>query len=191
MSLPPHGSPQPPPGQPGHWAPGPPGGTAGYPGRLPVAPPVRPEPVAPVAVPRQLTWAGGLLLVNLLLSVSVTVVSWINRDDLVAMTADAAGGAVDAESFAEQMLVLRSAGNLAVAVLYAFLMWGAWRGKRWAWRRLVWLAFAGAAALGYLLTQPYTPLLKAQQGVQIVVLLALGAVLLHPAIRAHCAKRRR
>lgn len=168
------------------------GQVAGYgSGGLPVAPAVQQEPGGSTVVPRQLRWAGGLLLLNLLLSVSVTVVSFVNRDDLVAMTARAAGGAVDAEAFAEQMLLVRAGGNLAVAVMYAFLMWGAWRGRRWAWRRLVWLAFAGAAALGYLLTQPYTPVLKAQQGVQIVVLLALGAVLVHPAVRAHCAKRRR
>jgi hypothetical protein len=43
----------------------------------------------------------------------------------------------------------------------------------------------------YLLTQPFTPFLKVEQGVQLAVLLTLGVVLLHPAIRTHCAKRRR
>ncbi|MCT2583778.1 hypothetical protein [Actinophytocola gossypii] len=187
MSRPHPGPPYPQAG-PADGAPVPAGSAAGH------GPPVQPEPTGPGTVPTQLRWAGGLLLLNLVLSISVTVVSFLNRDDMVAMMVSASGGSMDdagAETFAERMLLLRAGGNLLVAVTYGFLMWGAWQGKRWAWRRLLWLAFAGAIAIGYLLTQPYTPVLKVQQGVQIGVLLALGAVLLHPAVRAHCAKCRR
>lgn len=161
---------------------------------FPAAPPVAPEQPVHTTRPRQISWAGGLLLLNLLLSISVTVVSYLHRDDMVAMMVSASGGSFDdagAESFAERMLLLRAGGNLLVALMYGFLLWGAWRGRWWAWRRLVWLAFGGAAALGYLLTQPYTDILKVQQGVQLAVLLALGAVLVHPAVRLYCGKRHR
>lgn len=157
-----------------------------------MAPPIAPEP--PVVVPKQLRWTAGLLILNLALSISVTVISFINREDLVQLMVNAARGgmsAAQAREVAETTLLIRAGTNLLVALMYALLLWGAWRGRRWAWRRMVWLAFAGAAGMIYLLTQPFTPILKAEQAVQLAVLLTLGAVLLHPAIRTHCTKRRR
>lgn len=187
--------PPPPGGPPGTWQ----GQLGGYsypsgPLGLPAypAPPIRPATVLTTVVPRgPLTWAGGLLVLHLLLAIAATTVSWINRDDLSEVAMEGWRESPAAEKFAVQMLVLRVAENLVFLVSFLLLLRGVWRGKWQAWWRLIYLAVVGASILGFLVIVQRSPLLKALQGWQIIVLLALVAMVAHPAIRAHCAKRRR
>lgn len=64
------------------------------------------------------------------------------------------------------------------------------RGKRWAWRRLMWLSLAGCAGMIFLLTRHYPVIFKVEQVLQLLVLAAIAVCVLHPETRAHYAKRR-
>jgi hypothetical protein len=159
--------------------------------------PAAPAPVAPVAgpPPPQVRYAVILLLVNLALSVLVTVLSLVLKDEVIRTTLEHArsqGDTVTEETERTAIVAslwIRAGVNVLVGILYVFLISRLYRGRRWAWRRLVWLSVVGAVAMVFLLFQPYPVIFKVEQVIQCGVLVALAACVLHPAVRAHYAKR--
>lgn len=161
-------------------------------GRFPSAPPP-PEPVVVPSgpPPRQVKYAAILLMVNLGLSIVVTIMSFIYREDIIQLSVTQAHGSA-AEATARHAIVVslwvRAGTNILVGVLYLFFISRLYRGKRWAWRRLVWLSIAGAIGMIFLLTQHYPPIFKVEQVIQLLVLAAIAVCVLHPDTRAHYAK---
>jgi hypothetical protein len=157
--------------------------------------PAAPEPVAEPArrPPRLVPVAAVLLMVNLALSVLVTVLSFVYRDDIVRMTLEQSHSQA-ASDVARQAVItslwVRAGVNVLVGLLYLFFISRLYRGKRWAWRRLVWLSLAGCAGMIFLLTQHYPVIFKVEQVLQLLVLAAIAVCVLHPETRAHYAKRR-
>lgn len=153
---------------------------------------VQPEPRPAGAPPNLVRVAAVLLVVNLALSFLVTILSFAYRDEIVDLTlahtqhdqavTDAARHAI------ETGLWIRAGVNVLIGVLYVFLISRLYRGRRWAWRRLVWLSTLGCLGIVYLLFQPYPAVLKAEQVVQLLVLAAIAVCVLHPDTRRHYAK---
>jgi len=160
--------------------------------RHPVMPP--PPPPEPVArPPRLVTYAATLLLVNLALSVLVTILSFVYRDDIIQLTLAHSGraGSDDAtRQVVESSLWIRAGANIVVGALYLFFISRLYRGKRWAWRRLVWLSIGGVVGMVFLLTQPYPAIFKVEQVLQLTVLAVIAFCVLHPQTRVHYAKKR-
>lgn len=160
-------------------------------GEFPAMP--RPELATdrPATPPRQVRLAATLLVVNLVLSIMVTVLSVAEKNQIIAVTLRA-GHSGMTEAAARQAITTslwtRAAANVVVGVLYVFLISRLYRGKRWAWRRLVWLSVAGSIGMVYLLTQPYPAVFKVEQVVQLAVLVSIAVCVLHPRTRAHYAK---
>ena len=158
---------------------------------MPPAPPVIEQPAPPP--PRQVRFAATLLMVNLGLSVLVTILSFVYKDDIIRLTMEQAGAHPGAEAAARQAatvsLWVRAGVNVLVGVLYLFFISRLYRGKRWAWRRLVWLSIAGCLGMIFLLTQHYPVIFKVEQVLQLGVLAAIAVFVLHPDTRAHYAKR--
>jgi hypothetical protein len=159
---------------------------------MPPPPPPRADVVGPP--PRLVRIAAVLLLVNLALSVLVTVLSFVLKDDIIRLTLEQTHRQ-DATDTARQAVItslwVRAGGNLLVGVLYVFFISRLYRGKRWAWRRLVFLSIAGCVGMIFLLTQHYPPIFKVEQVVQLLVLATIAVCVLHPDTRAHYAKRPR
>jgi hypothetical protein len=140
--------------------------------------------------PRLVTVAAILLMVNLALSVLVTILSFVYQNDIIALTA----GRNVPETAARQAIVtslwVRAGANVLVGLLYLFFISRLYRGKRWAWRRLVWLSVAGCVGMVFLLTQHYPVIFKVEQVLQLLVLATIAVCVLHPETRAHYAKSR-
>lgn len=140
--------------------------------------------------PRQITVASVLLLVNLALSVCVTVLYIVDRHAIIRMTLDHSSklSGADARRTVTTQIWVRGVVAIAVGVLYLFLISRLRMGKRWAWRRLVWLSIIGAIGILFLLTQPYPAIFKVEQVLQLLVLAAIAVCVLHPDTRRHYAK---
>lgn len=156
-------------------------------------PPPPPERVVPVGPPPRLVhFATVLLMVNLGLSILVTILSFVYQDDIIRLTlehthrADVTAAVTQA---IKTSLWVRAGVNVLVGALYLFLASRLRRGKRWAWRRMVWLSIAGGIGMIYLLTQHYPVIFKVEQVLQLLVLAGIGYCVLHPETRAHFAKR--
>lgn len=150
-----------------------------------VAPPEQPAP----RPPRLVTIAAVLLMVNLALSILVTILSFVFRNDIIQATLNRA--AVPDETARQAVatsLWVRAGANVLVGLLYLFFISRLYRGKRWAWRRLVWLSLAGCVGIVFLLTRPYPPVFKVEQVIQLLVLASIAFCVLHPDTRAHYAK---
>ena len=82
----------------------------------------------------------------------------------------------------------RVVGNVVLSVVYVFLVRALFRGRRWAYRRVILLGGA-SGIVGLLLVQltPYPPWMRAEQVVQALVLAALLWFVLRPQVRAHFA----
>ncbi len=85
-------------------------------------------------------------------------------------------------------IVGRVVGNIVLSVVYVFLVRALLRGRRWAYRRVIWLGSAGIVALLALQATPYPGWMRAEQLVQALVLAALVYFVLRPPVRAHFAK---
>lgn len=144
-------------------------------------------------MPRTLKAASVLLGVNLLLSVVAALLSIVISDELIALTLGREPLASDqtAVSRLEITFLVRAWGNVAIALIYAFLIWQLHNGKRSAWRRLVWLSAFGMAGVAYLLFLPYPLLFHIGQLAQILVLFAMFALAVHPQSRTWCARKTR
>jgi hypothetical protein len=140
-----------------------------------------------------------LLLVNLILSIGLTVVVLLLRHSVIDYQVDHAHLRSNSTvSPAEQRRILRDsatislysriAGNVVVAVVYYFLVRSLRRGKRRAYRRVLWLSIAGIASLGLLWTQPYPAWMRIEQVGQGFVLAAILYQVTRPEVRAFFAK---
>ena len=154
----------------------------------PSAPPA-PEGGPAPRPPRLVTYAAVLLVVNLGLSVLVTILSFVYQDDIIRLTnVHAATDDVVRQAVLTSLWV-RAGVNVLVGLLYLFFISRLYRGKRWAWRRLVWLSVGGCAGMIFLLTQHYPAIFKVEQVLQLLVLATIAVCVLHPDTRAHYAKR--
>jgi hypothetical protein len=156
-------------------------------------PPPPPERVVPVGPPPRLVHiATVLLLVNLGLSVLVTILSFVYQDEIIRLTLAQTHRADVTEAVEHTIKVslwVRAGVNVLIGMLYLFLISRLRRGKRWAWRRMVWLSIAGCVGMIFLLTQHYPPIFKVEQVLQFCVLAGIAVCVLHPETRAHFAKR--
>jgi hypothetical protein len=140
-----------------------------------------------------------LLLVNLILSIGLTLVVLLLRHSVINYQVNHAHlKSNSAVSLAEQRRILRAsatiavysriAGNVVVAVVYYYLVRSLLRGKRRAYRRVLWLSIAGIASLGLLWTQPYPSWMRIEQVGQGFVLAAILYQVTRPEVRAFFAK---
>ncbi len=149
---------------------------------------LRSDPMIPATV----TLASVLLVVNLALSILVTVLSLTHSDALVRLALARQHGGLSAHATRQVVrdgLYERAVVNLAIGVWYFFLVTRLRRRRWWAWRRMVWISAVGSLGIVYLLTQPYTAVFKVEQVVQLVVLVSIGACTLHPATRTFVGPR--
>jgi hypothetical protein len=142
--------------------------------------------------PRELHWVVGLLVVNLALSIALTVAAIAARHSIVNYQLDhrhitdparrdlLRNGYVSA-------LVGRVVGNIVVSVVYAFVVRALLRGRRWAYRRVIWIGAAGSVGLLLLQLTPYPAWMHVEQIGQAVVLAALVLCVLRPEVRAYFA----
>jgi uncharacterized membrane protein len=159
--------------------------------------PAMPSALGPVQVlappPRLVTVAAVLLMVNLALSILATLLSFVYQDDIIRVTMEQTHSQVLSDAAARQAVVsslwVRAGVNVLVGLLYLFFISRLYRGKRWAWRRLVWLSVGGCAGMIFLLTQRYPIVFKVEQVLQLLVLAAIAFCVLHRDTRQHYAKR--
>ena len=165
-------------------------GPQGYPGMPPVQGPPAESAQPP---PRLVPVAAVLLMVNLGLSILVTILSFVYLDDIIRITLEQAPGSGGSDTATrravESTLWVRVGVNVLIGLLYLFFISRLYRGKRWAWRRLVWLSIAGCVGMVFLLTQHYPVVFKVEQVLQLLVLAAIADCVLHPDTRRHYAKR--
>jgi hypothetical protein len=146
--------------------------------------PVPPPALRPVVV---------LLLINLGLSIVLTVAVLILRHSVVNYQLDARH-----ITDPEQRSILRDTysvaiwtrviGNVVASIVYAFLVRALLRGRRWAYRRVVLLGIIGIVGLIYIQFTPYPVWMRAEQALQAVVLAGLLYFVLRPDVRSHFAK---
>lgn len=177
--LPPHGS-----GSPTYPPPTP------YPA---APPPPLPQPEAPgPPPPPELRPVVVLLIANVTLSVVLTIVVIVARHSIVNFQldhrhiTDPDQRAILQDSYIAS-LIGRVVGNIIVSVVYAFLVRALLRGRRWAYRRVIWIGAAGSVGLLLLQLTPYPTWLHVEQIVQAVVLAALVYFVLRPEVRAYFA----
>ncbi|MGI8903546.1 MAG: hypothetical protein ACR2IP_07795 [Solirubrobacteraceae bacterium] len=137
--------------------------------------------------------ASALLILNLLLSVLVTILSLTHIGQLVRLAfAHRTNTNVSPDTARAGFrtgLYIRAAANVLVGVFYIFLIVRLRQGRWWAWRRMVWLSGAGSLGIVYLLTQPYTAIFKVEQVIQLLVLISIGACTMHPLTRTYIGPR--
>lgn len=142
--------------------------------------------------PRALRPVVVLLMVNLALSIIVTAVTILARNSIVDFQLDHRHITDPAlrQSLRQgysYSILSRVIGNIVLSIVYAFLVRALLRGRRWAYRRVIWLGAVGAVSLIVLLATPYPVWLHIEQGTQAVVLAALVFFVLRPPVRAHFA----
>jgi predicted histidine transporter YuiF (NhaC family) len=134
-----------------------------------------------------------LLLTNLCLSIGLTVAVLILRGSIVNYQLNARH-IVNPEQRAflrdsySYSVWSRAAGNAIASVVYAFLVRALLRGRRWAYRRVVYLGAAGIVGLLLIQLTPYPAWMRAEQILQAAVLAALLYLVLRPEVRSHFAK---
>jgi len=134
-----------------------------------------------------------LLVVNLTLSVILTVVTVLSRHSIVNYQldhrhiTDPAVRATLRHSYV-YTIIGRVVGNIVVSIVYVFLVRALLRGRRWAYRRVIWLAAAGIVGLLLVQATPYPAWMRAEQLVQAAVLGCLLYFVTRPGVRAHFAK---
>lgn len=162
----------------------------------PAPPPPSPQQVPEPAwsdAPRELRPVVALLALNLALSITLTVVTLVARHSIVNYQLDHRH-----ITDLQQRAALRNGytagifgrvvGNIAVSVVYAFLVRALVRGRRWAYRRVILLGAFGIVALAVIqFTTPYPAWMRAEQLVQAVVLACLVYFVTRPTVRAHFA----
>jgi hypothetical protein len=140
-----------------------------------------------------------LLLLNLVLSIGLTVAVLLLRHSVIDYQVNHAHlKSSSTMTLAQQRRILRDSatvavysrvvGNVVVAVVYYFLVRSLQRGKRRAYRRVLWLSIAGIASLVFLWTQPYPAWMRIEQVGQGFVLAAILYQVTRPEVRAFFAK---
>jgi len=164
---------------------------------MPPAPPPPPSPAGspPVAAetPSQLRPVVALLMINLALSLALTIATVIARHSIVNYQLDHRHitGATLRQMLRNSYtysIIGRVVGNIVVSIVYVFLVRALFRGRRWAYRRVIWLSIAGIIALLDLQLTPYPAWMRVEQFVQALVLAALVYFVLRPEVRTHFAK---
>jgi hypothetical protein len=133
-----------------------------------------------------------LLIVNVALSLALTVVTVVFRHRIVDFqlnhrhVTDPAQRASLRDGYVGS-IIGRVVGNVVVSVVYVFLVRALLRGRRWAYRRVIWIGCAGIIGLILLQLTPYPAWLRVEQLTQAVVLAALVWFVTRPAVKAHFA----
>ncbi len=167
----------------------------------PVAPPALPA-VAPTPpkgffagssdAPPALKPVVGLLAANLTLSIALTIATILLRHSIVNYQldhrhiTDPTQRQILRDSYSYG-IVSRAVINVAVSVVYVFLVRALLRGRRWAHRRVILISVAGIVGLGILQLTPYPTWIRVEQVLQAIVLATLLWLVLRPPVRSHFA----
>jgi hypothetical protein len=154
---PPQGRQPPPPPPPG-WQPPPPPGWNAPPQPYPYGPaPTPPQaygPPPPGSAERPLTVRAGIgaFVVNFVLGLIVSVVSFADIDDLVREAVRRTNDPQITEDVLRTAILVGAVVGLVLVVLHALFIWWAWRGRNWA-RIVLWVlgglnVLAGVGTLG-------------------------------------------
>lgn len=167
--------------------------SSGYPAYPAYPVPGQPaEPVELLPPPPELRRVVALLVVNLTLSLVLTVVTVLDRHSIVNYQLDHRH-ITDPDQRAALRdgyigaVIGRVVGNIVVSVVYAFLVRALLRGRRWAYRRVIWIGCAGIVGLALIQATPYPPWMRVEALVQALVLAALVYFVLRPNVRAYFA----
>ena len=153
-------------------------------------PPPPPPPVEQPLPPAALRPVVVLLLVNLALSILLTILVFAFKDSIVTFQLDHRH-ITDPEERRQLRTIYansiwgRVAGNVVASVVYAFLVRALLRGRRWAYRRVLLLSTLGVIALNLLWLTPYPAWVRVEQVVQSLVLLAMLYFVTRPQVREH------
>jgi hypothetical protein len=142
--------------------------------------------------PKELRPVVILLAINLGLSIILTIVTLIMRHSIVNYQLDhrhitSAHQRANLRHSYTAGIVGRVIGNIVVSVVYVFLVRALLRGRRWAYRRVIWLGIVGIVGLVLLQLSPYPTWIRVEQLLQAVVLALLVYVVTRPQVRAHFA----
>ena len=163
-------------------------------------PPLEPsEPAEPAGffaaaadAPRELRPVVVLLVLNLAVSIILTVATLLARHSIVDYQldhrhiTDPAQRQTLRDSYTAG-IVTRAVVNVVVSVVYVFLVRALFRGRRWAYRRVVLIAGIGIVGLASLQFSPYPTWMRVEQLVQALILAGLLWSVLRPPVRAHFA----
>lgn len=158
----------------------------------PSAPPPPEPPAEPIIAPRPLRVVVALLIANLALSIALTIAVLIARHSVIGYQldhrhiTDPSQRQLLRRTYADALWV-RVVGNVVVSVVYVFLVRALLRGRRWAYRRVIWIGIAGSLALLFVQLTPYPLWMRAEQVVQALVLLTLVYFVTRPEVRSHFA----
>jgi hypothetical protein len=143
--------------------------------------PIPPTALRPVVV---------LLIVNLALSVVLTVLVFAFKNSIITFQLDHRH--VTDPSTRQHLHTVyadsiwgRVLGNVVASVVYVFLVRALLRGRRWAYRRVVLLGSIGIVALGLLWLTPYPAWVRVEQILQSLVLAALLYFVTRAEVREH------
>lgn len=162
---------------------------------LPPAPPPPPQEEARLGpdAPRELRPVIVLLMINLGLSVALTIVTLVTRHSIIDYQldhrhiTDPHQREIVRDSY-EYGVIGRVAGNIVVSVVYVFLVRALVRGRRWAYRRVIWVGAAGIVGLIAIQATPYPTWMRIEQLAQALVLAGLVYCVLRPEVRRHFAR---
>ena len=140
-----------------------------------------PAALKPVAV---------LLVTNLALSIILTVLTVFTHNSIIEYQLDHRHITDPVirqtlKSSYTYAVVSRAVVNIVLSVVYVFLLRALFRGRRWAYRRVIYLSAVGILGIVTLLLTPYPAWMRAEQALQAVVLAVLLYFVTRPAVRAH------
>jgi hypothetical protein len=149
-----------------------------------------PAPVAQVPPPSALRPVLGFLLANLAMSVLLTVLVFTFKDSIITYQLDHRHITDPAlrrqlHGVYENSIWGRVLGNVVASVVYAFLVRALVRGRRWAYRRVIFLGIAGIIALGLLWLTPYPAWIRVEQVSQSLILAGLLYFVTRPVVREY------
>ncbi len=131
-----------------------------------------------------------LLITNLALSVLLTVVTFLFHQSVIDYQLDhrhitnpAVRQTLQHSYYVTTMT--RAVVNILVSIVYAFLVRALFRGRRWAYRRVILVSALGILGLLLLQFTPYPAWMRVEQLVQALVLAGLLYCVLRPEVRAH------
>ena len=158
----------------------------------PPSDPSRDPAADPGEAPRDLRRVVVLLLINLGLSVLLTVITLLARHSVVSYEldhrhiVDAQQRATLRTTYTGRAVRPRRRQRRGQHPL-RFLVRALFRGRRWAYRRVIWVGGAGIVGLVIIQTTPYPPWMRAEQLLQAAVLATLVWFVTRPAVKAHFA----
>ena len=148
--------------------------------------------MAGAPAPRVLRPVVALLLTNLGLSVLLTAAVLLARHSIIDYQLDHRHitdphQRATLRSSYSAAIIGRVVGNVVISIVYVFLVRALLRGRRWAYRRVIWLGAVGIISLAFLLFTPYPLWMHVEQVVQALVLAALVYCVTRPEVRAYFA----